>query len=163
VVEAGDAILIELSAGVGGYTGQVLRTIAVGAEPPPAMRRLHEVAEQAFDALAATLGPGVTAADLQAVAGLIDEAGLGVCDDVVHGYGGGYLPPVLRTPATAHGPAPDLTMLPGMMVVIQPNVIAADGSLGVQTGELMLVTETGSESLHGVARGLLRAAGGGGR
>jgi Xaa-Pro dipeptidase len=163
LVEAGDAILIELSAGVGGYTGQVLRTIAVGAEPPPAMLRLHAVAEQAFDALAAAVRPGVSAAELQAVAGLIDEAGFTVCDDVVHGYGGGYLPPILRTPATAHGAAPDLTMLAGMMVVIQPNVITADGSLGVQTGELLLVTETGSESLHRLPRGLLRATGGGRR
>jgi Xaa-Pro aminopeptidase len=154
---AGDAVLIELSAGIGGYTGQVLRTIAVDGEPPPAFRHLHDVAEEAFAAIAAAVRPGAVAASLLEAAGLIDRAALTVCDDVVHGYGGGYLPPVLRTPATMHGPPPDIVLRPGMMVVVQPNVIARDGSMGVQTGELLLVTETGSESLHALARGLLRA------
>jgi Xaa-Pro aminopeptidase len=153
-------ILIELSAGVGGYTGQILRTIVVGAEPADEVRRLHDVAEAAFEAIAAAARPGAAAADLLAAAGLIDQAGLTVCDDVVHGYGGGYLPPVLRTPATMHGPAPDLVLEPGMMVVVQPNVITRDGSLGVQTGELLLVGEAGAEPLHDFDRGLLLAGGG---
>jgi Xaa-Pro aminopeptidase len=81
-----------------------------------------------------------------------------VCDDVVHGYGGGYLPPVLRTPATMHGPVPELALQPGMMVVVQPNVVDTGASLGVQTGELLLVTKDGSERLHRLPRGLLSAA-----
>jgi len=155
-LEDGDAILIELSAGIGGYTGQVLRTIALGDVPAP-FERLHEVAARAFDALVTAIRPGVRAADLLAVAGLIDREGLSVCDDVVHGYGGGYLAPVLRTPATAHAAPPDLALEPGMMVVVQPNVITPDASLGVQTGELVLVEPHGAVSLHGVKRGLLRA------
>lgn len=158
---AGDAIMIELSAGIGGYTGQVLRTIAVGAEPPAGTRRLHDVADRAYAEISAAVRPGASAAEVLEAARLIDDAGLTVCDDVVHGYGGGYLPPVLRTPATMHGPAPDLVLRPGMMVVVQPNVITPDGSLGVQTGELRLVTETGSESLHGLEQGLLLAGAGG--
>lgn len=152
----GDAILIELSAGVGGYTGQVLRTIAVG-EPPAAYAELHRVADAAYDALVAAIRPGVSAADLLAVAGLIDAAGCTVCDDVVHGYGGGYLAPVLRTPATSHGPAPDLAFEPGMMLVVQPNVVSADLAIGVQTGGLVVVTAEGVTPLHDIARGLLRA------
>ena len=84
---------------------------------------------------------------------------LDVVDDVVHGYGGGYLQPVLRTPATTHAPPPDLTLEAGFMVVVQPNVVAADGSAGVQTGELVLVTAGGAESLHRAPAGLLRASG----
>jgi Xaa-Pro aminopeptidase len=90
-------------------------------------------------------------------AGVIDRAGLSVLDDVVHGYGGGYLPPVLRTPATMHGPVPDITLQPGMMVVVQPNVIDGAASLGVQTGELIVVTSDGAERLHRLPSGLLRA------
>lgn len=44
-----------------------------------------------------------------------------------------------------------------MMLVVQPNVITRDGTLGVQTGELWLVTPDGGVSLHDVAPGLLRA------
>jgi hypothetical protein len=39
-------------------------------------------------------------------------------------------------------------------VGVQPNVTTSDGRAGVQTGELMLVTETGCESLHALPRGL---------
>lgn len=155
-LEPGDAILIELSAGIGGYTGQVLRTIAVG-EVPPAYRALHELADRAFQALAAALRPGLTAAELLEVARIVDDAGATVVDDVVHGYGGGYLQPVLRTPATTHAPPPALALETGFMVVVQPNVVATDGSAGVQTGELMLVTPEGAESLHSAPGGLLKA------
>jgi Xaa-Pro aminopeptidase len=158
IVERGDSVMIELSAGVGGYTGQVLRTVAVGTDPPAAYRTLHDVADRAFAEIVAAIRPGASAADVQRVAGLIDDAGYTVCDDVVHGYGGGYLPPVLRTPDSAHGPAPDLVLQPGMLLVVQPNVITRDGRLGVQTGELVLVTDNGAVSLHGAPRGLLRTA-----
>ena len=159
-IEAGDLILIELSAGIGGYTGQILRTIVVGAEPTDDVRRLHDVAAAAFDAIAAAVRPGALTADLLAAAELIDRAGLTVCDDVVHGYGGGYLPPVLRTPATMHGSVPDLVLEPGMMVVVQPNVVTPDEMLGVQTGELLLVGPDGAETMHHFERGLLVAGGG---
>lgn len=155
-LRGGDAILIELSAGVGGYTGQVLRTIALG-EPPEPFRELHRIADAAYDAIVEVIRPGAAATDLLAAARLIDTAGYSVCDDVVHGYGGGYLAPVLRTPATTHGPPPDLVLAPGMMVVVQPNVIGGDPLMGVQTGQLVLVTPDGAESLHGVARGILPA------
>jgi Xaa-Pro dipeptidase len=159
LVVAGDSVMIELSAGVGGYTSQILRTIAIAGEPPTRYRRLHDVADSAFDAIVAAIRPGATAAALLQAAEVIDRSGLTVCDDVVHGYGGGYLPPVLRTPATMHGSVPDLTLQSGMMVVVQPNVVDVDASLGVQTGELLLVTDDGCERLHGLPRGLLRAGG----
>lgn len=156
-LRAGDAIIIELSAGIGGYTGQVLRTIAVGAEPPARYAALHAVAERAYAEISAAIRPGATAADLLAAAGSIEAAGHTICDDLVHGYGGGYLEPVLRTRGTMHGPVPDLVLEPGMMLVVQPNVVTADGRLGVQTGELRVVTPAGSESLHRAPAGLLRA------
>jgi Xaa-Pro aminopeptidase len=159
-LESGDSVMIELSAGVGGYTSQILRTIAVAAEPPPAYRALHAVADEAFETIVRAIRPGATAADLLEAASIIDRSGYSVCDDVVHGYGGGYLPPVLRTPATSHGPVPDLTLEAGMMVVVQPNVIDPEASIGAQTGELILVTPTGNEALHRLPRGLLRAAAG---
>jgi hypothetical protein len=45
-----------------------------------------------------------------------------------------------------------------MTVVVQPNVVTTDESAGVQTGELLLVTESGPERLHTFPRGLVRAA-----
>jgi hypothetical protein len=44
-----------------------------------------------------------------------------------------------------------------MMLVVQPNVVTLDGRLGVQTGELVVITERGAERLHALPTGLLRA------
>jgi len=41
-------------------------------------------------------------------------------------------------------------------VVIQPNVVTRDHKAGVQTGEMVLITEHGIERLHAVPRGFLR-------
>jgi Xaa-Pro aminopeptidase len=48
---------------------------------------------------------------------------------------------------------PDLVLQPGMMMVIQPNVITHDQRAGVQTGECVVVTANGAESLHTAPRG----------
>ncbi|MGH2513157.1 MAG: hypothetical protein ACRDGQ_10760, partial [Candidatus Limnocylindrales bacterium] len=60
--------------------------------------------------------------------------------------------------ATQHGPVPEVSLVPGMMLVVQPNVVTADLRHGVQTGELMLVTPEGHERLHAAPRGFLRSA-----
>jgi Xaa-Pro aminopeptidase len=152
-LSTGDVLTCEISASYGGYSGQLLRTFAVGAPPTALYRDLHQVAEQAFGAMTARLRPGATAADLLEAARLITEAGFTVYDDLVHGYGGGYLPPVLTRAALERQQAPDFTFQAGMTVVIQPNVITQDERAGVQTGELVLVTDDGWESLHSFPAG----------
>jgi Xaa-Pro dipeptidase len=57
-VDAGDAVTVEISAAWWGYSGQVLRTIAVDAEPSPLYAELHEVAERAYESILAALRPG---------------------------------------------------------------------------------------------------------
>jgi Xaa-Pro aminopeptidase len=155
-LSTGDVLSCEISASYGGYPGQLLRTFAVNCEPAPRYRELHEVAEAAFDAMAGRLRPGARASDLLAAAGLITRAGYTVYDDLVHGFGGGYLPPVLSRSALESGHTEDFTFQAGMTVVIQPNVITRDERAGVQTGELVLVTDTGWESLHRFPRGFAR-------
>ena len=43
-----------------------------------------------------------------------------------------------------------------MTVVIQPNVVTPDGMAGVQTGEMVLITATGIETIHAVLRGFVQ-------
>jgi hypothetical protein len=38
-------------------------------------------------------------------------------------------------------------------VVIQPNVVTPDHKAGVQTGEMVLITQSGIERMHTVPRG----------
>ena len=53
--QAGDIVFAEISAAFWEHPGQVLRSFAVGAEPPPLYRALHAAADAAFDAIAAVL------------------------------------------------------------------------------------------------------------
>jgi Xaa-Pro dipeptidase len=152
-VARGDVVVTEIAAAFWDYPGQVLRSFTVAAESPPLYRALHATADAAFDAIAAVLKDGATPAQVIAAAGVIEEAGFTTCDDLLHGYGGGYLPPILGSASRPAGPVPDEPFRAGMTVVIQPNVITKDGRAGVQTGEMVLVTRDGIERLHGVPRG----------
>ena len=155
-VGAGDAVVVELSAAFGGYAGQVLRSYSVEADPTPLYQELHDVAERAFDAIAAVLRDGTTAEEVQDAASVIEDAGFTTLDDLVHGFGGGYLPPVLGSRSRHLDPRPAPPVRAGMTVVVQPNVVTTDRRAGVQFGELLHVTPQGAERLHAAPRGMLR-------
>jgi Xaa-Pro aminopeptidase len=149
---SGDAISCEITASFWEHWGQV-RTFSVGEGLTAEFARLHETAERAYDAIFGVLKPGISARELAVGARVIEEAGFTYYDDLVHGFGGGYLQPILGSPTRGHEPLPEMTLETGMMMVIQPNVITQDQRAGVQTGELVVITETGAESLHTVPRG----------
>ena len=154
VIRPGDVVTCEISAAAAPeFAGQVLRTFTVGAPPTALYAELHAVATAAFDAITATLIPGARARDLAAAAAVIGQAGFTAIDDLVHGFGGGYLPPVVPAPGRPL-PGPEFMLAAGMTVVVQPNVVTRDGHAGVQTGELLLVTEHGPQRLHAYPQGL---------
>jgi Xaa-Pro dipeptidase len=152
-VAKGDIVFAEISAAFWDHSGQVLRSFAVGEEPPPLYRALHAAADAAFDAVAAVLRPGATPAQVVEASGVIEDAGFTIIDDLVHGYGGGYFPPILGSKSRPAGPIPAEPFEAGMTVVVQPNVVTRDGTAGVQTGELLLITDAGVERLHSFPRG----------
>jgi len=155
-VRAGDVIATEITAQFFDYPGQILRTFTVGAEPTPLFRRLYETAEAAFDSVTKVIRHGTTMQQIIDAAGVIEDAGFTVYDDLMHGFGGGYFPPVLGTQSRTAGPLPEMTLEAGMTCVVQPNVITPDQKAGVQVGELVLVTENGFERMHRAERGLFR-------
>jgi Xaa-Pro aminopeptidase len=155
-LQIGDALICEVSASYWDYPGQLLRTFSVRQDPEPLFARLHEVADAAFDAVLAELKPGAAAAVLVEAAGVIEDAGFTTGDDLVHGFVGGYFPPVLGSRSRTLEVVPDFLFESGMTIVVQPNVQTLDGRAGVQTGELVLVTDEGTERLHSFPRGLLR-------
>jgi Xaa-Pro aminopeptidase len=158
-LRAGDVLSCELSTSYGGdYPGQLLRTFTVAAEPSALVRDLHDVADAALRRIESVLAPGVTPEEVVHAAEVIEAAGFTTLDDLVHGLGGGYLPPVLGSRSRTLGPLPDLVFAEGMTVVVQPNVVTPDHRAGVQTGELLHITATGCERLHAFPRGLHRIA-----
>jgi Xaa-Pro dipeptidase len=155
-VARGDVVVAEISAAFWDYPGQILRSFAVDAAPTDLYRDLHAVADAAFDAIASMLKPGVMPQQVIDAASVIEQAGFTVIDDLLHGYGGGYLPPVLGTRSRPSAHVPTEPFRAGMTVVIQPNVVTPDGKAGVQTGELVLITDAGVEALHAIPRGFAR-------
>lgn len=154
-VQPGDAVAAEISAAFWEHPGQVLRSFALGT-PNKLYRELHAAADAAFDAIAAVLKAGATPSQVIEASGVIEEAGFTIIDDLLHGYGGGYLPPILGCKSRPAGPVPPEPFRAGQTVVIQPNVVTRDGKAGVQTGEMVLITDTGIERLHSLPRGFVQ-------
>ena len=155
-VKKGDVVFCELSAYWWDYAGQVLRTFTVDAAPTPLYRDLYDTAEAAFDAVTGVIRHGATMQEILDATGVIEKNGFTVCDDLMHGFGGGYFQPIIGTRSRMAGPLPDMTLEENMTVVVQPNVITRDHKAGVQVGELVRVTRTGFERLHRAKRGLTR-------
>ena len=155
-IQKGDMLATELSAQFWGYSGQILRTVTIGADPTPLYNDLHDVAMAAFDAIVGVLKPGTRPEEIIEAATVIEDAGFTIWDDLVHGFGGGYLPPVLGSKSRDIFPAPDMVLEEGMYLVVQPNVITPDNKAGVQTGEMMRITAIGAEPVHNYPRGMKR-------
>jgi Xaa-Pro aminopeptidase len=155
-VARGDIVFAEISAAFWEHPGQVLRSFAVDAEPTKLYRDLHAVADATFDAVAAVLKDGALPQQVIEASRPIEEAGFTIIDDLLHGYGGGYLPPILGSKSRPSAHVPDEPFRAGMIVVIQPNVVTPDGKAGVQTGEMVLITKTGIEPFHAIPRGFVR-------
>jgi Xaa-Pro aminopeptidase len=151
-----DAIIAEISAQYWGYSGQVLRTFTVGSDPTPHYAHLHETALEAFESILGVLRPGATLHDVFQAAHVIPASGLTIYDDLVHGYGGGYLPPIVRAYDFQHALVPSFAFEAGMVLVVQPNVVTKDGRSGVQVGEMVQITDAGVRRMHSLPVGPLR-------
>jgi Xaa-Pro aminopeptidase len=152
-LERGDVIITEFSASLDGYSGQVHRPVFVGAEPTAEWLRMFDVAKHAYDAIASGMRHGSTEGDVIRNARVIGDAGYAIYDDLIHGYGTDYGPPLVDRSCVEywHGgeePPPGRTIERDMTIVIQPNPITPDERMGLQLGALTVVRDDGAESLH---------------
>jgi Xaa-Pro dipeptidase len=152
-VQKGDVVVAEITATFWDYPGQVLRSFAINEQPSQLYRELHVTAEAAFEAITKVLKAGATAGDVIEASRVIEDSGFTIIDDLLHGYGGGYLPPILGCTNRPAGPLPEERFRAGQTVVVQPNVVVKDRRAGVQTGEMLLITETGVERFHTFPKG----------
>jgi Xaa-Pro aminopeptidase len=153
IVQRGDVLVTEISTSYWGYSGQILRTFCIGEGPTPEYERLHAVAEEAFERVAAVVKDGTTLDAVLDAAEVVHERGYTIYDDFLHGAN--QLPPIVRTRQTYRGAPPDFRFQEDMCLVIQPNVVTADGLRGVQFGEMLRVTRSGLERLHDYPRRLI--------
>lgn len=148
VLQSGDVLITEISAHYHGYAGQILRPFAIATPPTQAYLRMYDVAVEAFNRIAAVIHAGATTDEVLDASDFIHTSGFTIYDDLLHGFGGGYLPPILRTRQTSARLPASFTFRENMVVVIQPNVITQDERMGVQVGEMVRVKQSGVESLH---------------
>ena len=154
-IQSGDVLVTEITSHFWNYPRQVLRTMTISERPTPLYQELHEVAELVRTNIEKTLRPGCTAAEIFELSSVIEDAGCSIWDDLTHGYGGGYLTPVLGCASRPAGPVPDFTFEENMTLVVQPNIITKDAKAGVQTGGLVKITATGAERMQVYPNGLL--------
>jgi Xaa-Pro aminopeptidase len=154
-VGKGDVVVAEITATFWDYPGQVLRSFTLGEPPTHLYRDLHAAADAAFDAITGVLKAGATPAQVIEASAVIEDAGFTIIDDLLHGYGGGYLPPVLGCKSRPSGSIPPEPFWAGQVVVVQPNVVTPDRKAGVQTGEMLVIRDDGIERLHTIPRGFL--------
>lgn len=154
-IQKGDVVFCEISAAFWGYAGQVLRSFTIDAAPTSLYRDLFQTAQDCYNSICAMLRDGVTPAEVVAASSIIEENGFTTCDDLVHGYGGGYFPPILGSASRPAGPLPEINFQAGMTVVVQPNVISLEHNAGVQLGDLMLIGSDGVTPLHHAPRDFL--------
>ncbi len=147
-IQRGDVIITEIGIARGGYAGQIQRPFAIQEPPTREYQQLYDVALEAYQKIVAVIRPGATEQDVLAAADVIEERGFTICDDLLHGFGGGYLSPILRTRQTTHGTVEPFVFQKNMCIVVQPNVTSRDEHMGVQLGQLHVVTHQGLESLH---------------
>jgi Xaa-Pro dipeptidase len=157
VIETGDVVTCEIAIAYAGYAGQCLRTFTVSADPTPQIAELHATAEDVYHGVANAIRTGAGIEDVWEASDAISERGFTIRDGLVHGYGIGLLPPSIRTRETTHGVDDDWVFEAGQTIVIQPNVISPDETVGVQVGELCVVTDDGALSLHSYPFELIKA------
>ncbi|HYC47377.1 MAG TPA: M24 family metallopeptidase [Burkholderiales bacterium] len=148
-LQRGDVLLTEISASWGGCSGQIQRAFAIGAKPTPLYQRLYDVAAECYYRIFEVLKPGATDADVRNAAIFIEKEGFRTLDILIHGWGLQIEPPRVDLPgAMIKRELTPVTFEKGMLIVIQPNIVTADGKAGLQTGNLVLIEENGCRSLQ---------------
>ena len=149
----GDVINTELTVSYGLYSAQILRPFFLG-EPTPEYAKLYAVTKDVHDRLFALMRPGVEMAALYEASGVIEAAGYTSVDSMLHGFSVDILPPDMRS-KTFPPPHP-FRIERNMTIVLQPNPTTHDEKMGMQLGELGLVTDDGFVSMHSIPAEVIR-------
>jgi Xaa-Pro aminopeptidase len=140
----GDLVVLDCGARVGGYHGDMCRSIVAGG-PDPTQRRMLEAARDAVEAAIAAARPGCRIRDMHdAARTAVEEAGLGAHFwgyYMPHGIGAGqHEAPLGMADA-------DMVVQEGFTMCIEPG-IAIPGVGGVVLEQMIAVTAEGAEVLN---------------
>lgn len=141
-LKPGQMVKIDCGAMVQGYRSDITRTWFFG-EPTPRFRKVYGAVYRAQVAAVAAVRPGVTGAELDAVArDLLAAEGFG--EQFSHGLGHGVGLNIHEAPGLSS--RSEDVMQPGMVITVEPGVYI-EGWGGVRIEDTVLVTADGCESL----------------
>jgi Xaa-Pro aminopeptidase len=144
VLREGDIVMMELAAGYRGYTAQIGSPICLGEPPLEVQRFFDQAVLPGFQKMVAVTRPGHRLQELR-------EAGrhyrqIGVQSRPIHVHGIDFVSslPHVWTDHVEAEPF-EQEFQPGMVLVIEPNAVTADGQLGMFFGHTFIVTEAEPE------------------
>jgi Xaa-Pro dipeptidase len=140
VLDAGDIVIMELAGGVRGYTAQIGSPVCLG-EPPAAVRRFFDdVVLPGFEAMVKVARPGRSLEEMREAGRLFRNRGAQSRPIHVHGIDFVSSLPHVYTDHVEAEPY-EQTLEPGMVLVIEPNPVTADGRFGMFFGHTFIVTD----------------------
>ncbi|ALC05849.1 putative dipeptidase PepE [Corynebacterium deserti GIMN1.010] len=154
VLRNGDIVVVDIGGTFGpGYHSDCTRTYIVGGDPQaadPEFIKFYEVLHAAQLAALAHIRPGVTAASVDAAArDAIASAGYG--DNFIHRTGHGIGLSTHEEPFIMAGN--ELVLEPGMAFSVEPGIYI-DGIHGARIEDIVVVTQTGCETLNNEPKAL---------
>lgn len=139
-LEAGDILLLDTGACVGGYCADITRTIPVDGTFSPRQREIYDVVLQALEESTAICKPGVTPGEIHARAYEVIAAA-GYAEAFVHGTSHHL---GLDTHDVGDRFAP---LREGAIVTVEPGIYLVDEALGVRIEDDVRITADGFEVL----------------
>lgn len=144
VLREGDIIVMELAAGYRGYSAQIGSPICVGQPTPAVQKFFEEITLPGFERIVAEVGPGKHVEAMRVAGRFFRDSGAQSRPIHVHGIDLVSSGPHVFTDHIDVEPFTEV-LRPGMVLVVEPNPITADGSLGMFFGHTFIVTPTGHE------------------
>lgn len=148
ILEDGDVINLEFDAKKHGYNAQFNQPFFIGSVDP-AWHEIAAVGAESFRAGVDAIRPGLLAGDLQEIMRQpVRKAGFRFLGPMFHGLGLSFEPPVAQTSLNTSLPEDlEIMLEPGMVLELEPHVVAMDFRRGASIGCPVLVTESGCEIL----------------
>lgn len=148
-VVAGDLVVIDMGAAIGGYRSDMTRTVRVG-DVPAELDLMWDIVREAQQAGVDTVRAGVPGRAVDAAVRAVFTAH-GVEHEYLHGTGHGVGLVIHEQPIL--GPSCDTELLEGEVVTVEPGLYRG-GTGGVRIEDLVVVTRTGCRILTGTPKEL---------
>jgi len=148
ILEDGDIINAEFDAKFEGYCAQFNQPFFIG-KVDDAWEDVAKLGAESFHAGMSALKPGLSAGELQSIMKApVLAGGHQVLGPMFHGLGLSFEAPVAQTSlGTSYVEDLDIVFEPGMVLELEPHVVAMDFSRGASFGCAVLVTADGCEPL----------------